>query len=130
MANKRVKPEQLAAAFTKIVEEYEQDLGYTVEDVVKRSAQKGLSALRASSAARINEKYARNWTWTWDTVGRRLNPTAVIYSKVPGLPHLLEHGHALVNGGRYPGKPHIAPVEEEIERSFVSLMEYRLRDKI
>lgn len=41
------------------------------------------------------------------------SPVAVVYSTKPGLPHLLEKGHATIGGGRVPGREHVAPAAEE-----------------
>ena len=52
---------------------------------------------------------------------------ATLYNaKVPGLPHLLEHGHAKRGGGRVSGRVHIAPVEEELEKAFTQELERAL----
>lgn len=40
--------------------------------------------------------------------------------------HLLEHGHAKVNGGRVPGRPHWAPAEQAAIRNY----EKRVRRRI
>lgn len=48
-----------------------------------------------------------------------MSVTGVIYNKAtPSLPHLLEHGHANRGGGRTPGRPHIAPAEEQIVKEY------------
>jgi hypothetical protein len=51
----------------------------------------------------------------------------VVYNAdAPGLAHLLEHGHANVNGGRTPGRAHIAPVEEMVLEQFEKELEGKL----
>lgn len=56
----------------------------------------------------------------------RLGVTAIIHNTTPGLPHLLEKGHANRDGGRTPGRVHIAPVEEELVKLFPRELEEKL----
>ena len=43
----------------------------------------------------------------------------VIHNKdLPGLPHLLEFGHAKKNGGRVAGRIHISKIEREVADKF------------
>lgn len=52
-------------------------------------------------------------------------PKAVAYSKMPGLPHLLEKGHAKVGGGRVEGRTHIKPAADDgFEIAFETTKKY------
>jgi hypothetical protein len=74
----------------------------------------------AKNRASIFRKYASGWTVT--PVKYPHYTSVVIHNTMPGLPHLLEHGHALVRGGRkvgtVDGREHIAPVEEQLVEQY------------
>lgn len=102
--------EQLPNEVSKIVNEYGRKADQVVrKDVLKVSleAQKRLK----SSSPRRRGKYAASWSRKLES-GRLGDTTAILHSRLPGLPHLLEHGHALRGGGRAHAITHIAPVEQ------------------
>lgn len=103
-------------------EEVPATLAETQEVVGKNARQ----ALRSSSKSAFGGtgEYASGWTMTKE--GDRLNPSVVLHNVHPGLPHLLEHGHAKRGGGRWKGVQHIKPVEEEVIRVF----EEKLREAL
>lgn len=110
--------EKLDKAVSKLLEEYANDVTMTTKELAAKLAKKGAQTLRKASATAFGGtgKYAKGWTVT--TVDERLSFSSVIHNKIPGLPHLLEHGHAKRGGGRVQGREHIAPVEEEIVEEF------------
>lgn len=111
--------DQLQAAINKVLKEYADDVTMSVKDLSKEFAKKGAKAVTA--AARQNfggsGEYASGWTSQYEE--NRYSAQGIIYNKkVPGLPHLLEHGHAKRGGGRVAGRVHIAPVEEQLVTEF------------
>jgi hypothetical protein len=109
----------------KILSEYGDEVSENLDQITKRIGQKGAQMLRNESKSafpvptshrKSTGKYAAGWTAK--TERNRLYTTVTIYNRTPGLPHLLEHGHAVVAGGRtvgaFSGKTHIAPVEEKL----------------
>lgn len=114
---RRVTIDNLASEIHKIVEEYCEGVVDGVDIGVQKTAQLGARALNAASGASFGgKKYRRSWTSQFEK--QRTHSSAVLYSTKPGLPHLLEYGHAKRNGGRVPGRTHIAPVEQELIRVF------------
>lgn len=110
--------DQLESAIDKILKDYDKDLRMTEENVMRRVVQKGAAAVRGSAQTAVNGRYARGWGSK--TVTTRFGVEGVIYHKqTPGLPHLLEFGHAMPQGGRSKAKPHVETVEQEIYRDFI-----------
>lgn len=112
-------------AVNKTLEKYAEDATATTKEVTKTVAQKGAQAVRKASASAYGVgRYSKGWKVTMDE--NRLGVTAIIHNTTPGLPHLLEKGHANRDGGRTPGRVHIAPVEEELVKLFPRELEEKL----
>ncbi|MCI9402197.1 MAG: hypothetical protein HFF04_00800 [Oscillospiraceae bacterium] len=111
--------DKLSSEIASLLEEYGDDVKESMDEAVKKVSKAGAKALRAESKQRFGGSgaYAKGWTSTVET-GKR-SAQGVIYNKdLPGLPHLLEHGHLNRDGSRTPGRLHIAIVEEQIIEEF------------
>ena len=118
--------ERLQADVSAILEEYGEEVAEHLDEVTKDIGKKGAKALRSSSSGSFggSGKYARGWTY--EVEESRLGTTVTIYNRTPGLPHLLENGHAKRGGGRVPGRSHIAPVEAELIETYEKEVASRL----
>ena len=111
--------DKLDTQIEKILQEYEGDVRENVGQITKEICRKGAAAVKASARSAVggSGKYANGWTSEVKTT--RYSTEGVIYNgALPGLAHLLENGHAKVNGGRVAGRPHIAPVEEKLVKEY------------
>lgn len=111
---------QIQAILSEYGEDVEEELREIVPDVAKEAVKK----LRKTSP-KNKGKYAKSWAQ--QTEKKRMSVSSVIYNREPGLPHLLEYSHALRNGGRSRPEPHIAPVEEWVNKEVVERIEEALR---
>lgn len=113
----KVDVSKIDTAIMKALDKYAEDLQGNLDTITKSVARAGAKELQQRSASTFNgERYQKGWKVQINT--SRTGTTATIYNQRPGLPHLLEHGHAKRNGGRVEGRPHIAPVEEELINKF------------
>lgn len=123
---RKIPVDKLTQEVDKILSEYGSDVQGNLNTIVGQMSKKGAQTLRQQSKNTFGGtgKYAKGWTSTVET--GRVSAQGTIYNKSPGLPHLLENGHALRGGGRTPGRPHIKPVEEALVREFESKVKSKL----
>lgn len=124
MASNVVSINEMADAIMKGLEDYARLATADMKEAVRHASTTVRKEIRANAPQDTGE-YAKSWA------SRKVSETSqsltmVVHSKNRyQLAHLLEHGHALRNGGRYNGEVHIAPaeqkgikqLEEEIEKA-------------
>lgn len=123
MGRLRVGVDGLTAAIKDALDMYADTVGKDLNEVAQELGKNAQRLLRETSPRRTGE-YAKSWKI--DVQAGRLATIVTVYSSKPGLPHLLENGHALPQGGRAPAIVHVAPVAESIEDKFIQELEARL----
>lgn len=134
MAKRKVTAENLSSVIRDILEDYHDDITDDMKEVTARVTKEGAQAVKNAALETFapmrgrglkKGRYGSGWTSQVET--GRFSAQGVIYnSKYPGLPHLLENGHAKRGGGRVAGRPHIKPVEEQIVREYEEKLERAL----
>lgn len=113
----KVTIDNLDTAVKNILKEYDNEVSRNLDVITQKVGKAGVKALNNAAKSKFDgNKYAKSWTST--TEKGKLYSIVTLHSRMPGLPHLLEHGHAKVNGGRVKGRAHIQPVEEQLVASF------------
>ena len=121
---KKTAVDRLKDAIAGILEEYADDVGISVDNIVNAMGKKGAQALRAKSKETFPKgtgEYAKGWKYEFHQT-RRYSKTT-LYNDHPGLPHLLENGHVTRNGtgrdyGSVPGHTHIKAIADELLETF------------
>lgn len=116
---KKTPLDKFSEAIHDILDEYGDSIRANVAEAVKAVSKKGAQAVKQAAKTTFGGtgEYAAGWTSRVET-GRYSSQGAIYNKDVPGLPHLLENGHANRGGGRTPGRPHIKPVEEKVIEEF------------
>lgn len=83
-------------------------------------AVKELRATSPKSKSKRSGTYAKGWT------KKKRGKVIVVHNKEYQLTHLLEHGHAKVNGGRVDAQEHIKPVEKHLQDDAVNTFKKNL----
>ena len=127
MSSSRVSVDEFAAAVIKGRTEYRDLVADDVKAAVDKSTKEIKKQIEATAPRRPKGgKYAKSWS-VKKLEESSTGATSVVYSRQPGLPHLLENGHALRQGGRAGAHVHIAPAEEAGIRMFEKEIEKAIK---
>lgn len=112
-------PDRFAKDMGEILGQFGQQVERKIPDAAERAARHGVERMPSHIAwAGIGGtgRYARSWGYRQ---GRKGQESFVeMGSSMPGLPHLLEKGHATIGGGRVAGRMHVAHDAEEVFENF------------
>ena len=111
---------EIAKQVSALLMEYGDRVNDNVRGILPGIVEKGIAELKQTSprSKAKTRHYADQWTKKEWSTSKYYNGTT-IYNREYQLTHLLENGHAKVNGGRVEGRPHIAPVEQEMIEELV-----------
>lgn len=116
MAN--IKIEDLASTIAKELTEYSQEVTDGIKAEVKTVAKECKNEIQPNSPVDTGS-YRKGWQ-VKTAYESSSDIRVVIRNRTDyQLTHLLEYGHAKVNGGRVNGKPHIRPAEEHAEQKLI-----------
>lgn len=115
---KKVALDNLETAIVEELEKYYQDVTDQIQTDVQSVAKECVTDIKGSSPVKSG-KYKQGWKQKTVYQSREDIRVKIYNSQKPQLTHLLEHGHAKVNGGRVEGTPHIAPAEQNARKKLL-----------
>lgn len=101
----------------KILDEETQRVREVVNNSVEKVADAAVKELKDSSPKKSG-KYAKSWKKKESKLATGSQSAIIHNEKHYRLTHLLEFGHATVNGGRVAAHPHIASAEQKVIKDF------------
>lgn len=127
MSNTVIDADMFAAAMNEILDKLDETVDEGRPDVVREGAKTARREWSSNARDKFKGKrYAASISFKVKDVDGET--TAEVGSAtLPGLPHLLEKGHAKVGGGRVEGRPHVSPAAEtafeQVEEQFGRLVD-------
>lgn len=124
--SKTIKPDQLAKEIEQALADFAGVTEEACDKGVSETAKEAVEALRNAHPAGSGDygswdkRYNKGWKVMQTKTDKRYHRKATIHNATDyQLTHLLEKGHAKVNGGRTRAFPHITPVADKCEDELV-----------
>lgn len=122
----KVKVDGLAKAIAAELAAYDQEVTDGLKKEVRQVAKEMVTQLKQISPQDTGE-YAKSWAKKTEYEKAEDIRITVHNEKHYQLTHLLENGHAKVNGGRVQEKPHIRLAEQEGEKKLIKRVKVIVR---
>ena len=122
-----VTPDGLSDAIMQELMEYKQDVTEGLKTEVRKVGKECVKDIKAEAPV---DTGAYKKSWRLKTVHESVNDIRVVIFSGNGhyrRAHLLEFGHAKVNGGRVPGKAHIRPAAQKAEQKLLKRVKVIVR---
>lgn len=124
----KLAKESIETQLARILNAYSEEVVEVLDQSAKNVAKETVEELKETSPKRHGKyggKYAKGWAFRRETTLK--GSSYVIYNpKHYRLTHLLEKGHAKVNGGRTRKFPHIQPAEQRAVKGYEQTIRRRL----
>ena len=107
--------DNFAASLEHILAKVDGEIATSVPAIIEEGAVKARKLVKKPAGWHQGvtaKKYKSGWQFTVSGSGREVN-AEIGNARTPGLPHLLEFGHAQVGGGRTTAYEHVATAAEE-----------------
>ena len=123
-----IEIDKLADEVTKCVKEYNEQVEQKVAAAQKQAAKQASDELKSTSPKQPGSgKYAASWRVKQEKESEYLTNYVVHNQRYWQLTHLLEYGHAKVNGGRTKACVHIKPAQEKANNLLEKLITKELK---
>lgn len=118
----------LADAITKELKLYDQHVNAGIREQVDKSMRQLVAETKGTAPARRGRYKAAISSKVTNSSSRAYEKTWYVRGSEYRLSHLLNNGHALRDGGRYPGTQFITKASISVKEDFVRKVEEVLRD--
>ena len=119
-----IKVDSISKEMQQLFKEYGEEVNKVLDEEITKVSKETVSRLKKTSPKQSGD-YAKGWKQK--TTKKNLGIFATVYNSTHGwLVHLLEHGHAKLNGGRTKAEPHVKPAENWAEKELVKRVKEKL----